>query len=158
MFNDFLDRWGGAFRDFDGAADPAAEGAMIDDLQARFRGLTEAPKAAPRGSMGKAIVLVGLLAGGLVAWIAWGIVEDRRVAGIEAAAADAVAADERLAGYPMTVAFDHEAETLRIAGLVPDAVARSGLRQRLQSALPSVALDFGVSPIPDTSGGSGGAD
>lgn len=151
LFIAFLDHWGDVLRDFQGNAEEAAGPEVVEDLNERFRALTAVRPTRKRKTPVKALLLLGAVAAALLVWIGIGIVEDRRIEGLERTARDVVAAEPRMAGYPVRVSYDDGTAALVVTGLTPDADARERLHAALAAALPGTPVDLALTPLPDGS-------
>ena len=148
LFGAFLERWGDLLRDYDGVEDEEPARDLITDLRARFRDLETARQQNFRGRSYKGPAALAVVALLLVGWVGFSSYQSWWVADVEATAREAVAAEPALAGYPIDVRFDRDADLLRVEGLVSDADVAARLERSLVSALPGVDAEVKVASLP----------
>ncbi len=106
--------------------------------------LADAPQTEDDSVSAAALVGKGIGAIAAVIALLWGhfaleaMNNDRWTTAIEAS----VHEDAGLSGYPVAVAYDGSADTVRIEGLVPDEAARAGIEARLSRL--SVPLNYSL--------------
>jgi len=156
VFQAFLERWGAQLADFEGDLDPEQRIELVADLRARLRATLGDRKAvAPRRSVWRAAALLLALAlavCGLLAKRLWDAREAGRqeaaIRSLERTAAETIARDPAVLGYPILVAYDREREVLRVTGLVPGYEERDGVERSVGEALPGTPLEFQLNTLP----------
>lgn len=95
------------------------------------------------------LTLLAMLIGiPLAGWLAWNIYIDTRLGRVEAIARSTVNATAELNGYPSDIKASERGRVVTIVGLVPTEGAKSSLIERLEMALPGVAINDRMSAVP----------
>lgn len=147
LFDGVLEEWGELLRDSNGNLPEERSHALEEDLRQRFRQLLEARKKRFQPPSRKGAILVAVLTAALAAWLLLsGYRTWERGQRLESAQ-EVLLTRPALAEWPLRVDFDRNG-LLRVAGLVPDAAQRDGLRSDLALRLGAEELDYRVAVLP----------
>ena len=121
-------------------------------LETRLDALAASHDAIPPG-IKPLPVLATLILLPLAAWLAWSTFVSYRVSRVQDAATAVLAAETEMQGYPTDIKVTNGGRMVTVAGLAPALEVKSGVIDKLRAALPGVAVQDQLSPVP-----SGGAD
>jgi len=149
LFVEFLEGWGGLLSEFDGDLDIEHEVGLVSELRERIDLLHgEAHEAPKRGSIGRSAGILGVVAVVLLTWGGFSWSEGRRIDRLEAGGRDIVERQVALAGYPIDVSFDRDAEVLVVSGLTPDEDARDALTRAISAEITET-VRYELNSLPD---------
>jgi outer membrane protein OmpA-like peptidoglycan-associated protein len=95
-----------------------------------------------------ALVLVWGIGLALAAWLAWGAYAGYQTARVRGIAADVLAKETALAGYPVRAVVERRGRDVALSGLVPTAQAGESALQNLRAALPGSEVADRTTALP----------
>ena len=144
---DISSRWADPIQDFNGALPPGEKAALRADLTIANEAISgNAAGEAPRRRPTTGLVILGLIAIGLMGWLAYGAFQNLQESQVENRA-EALIDTPEWRGFPMDFDYDGDERSLAASGLAPNATAAARLQSGLRQINRVGSVVFNVRPI-----------